>query len=337
MHLDTSRVRKSILRKKYAEACPKYSKLAKKLKKTIKTSHSNEEINILGCFSRIKKFESFWDKMIRRGYTDPFQQTDDICGLRVICYYPSDLKPISEIINREFEVKESVDKTDLLEPNQFGYRSLHFVVSVRADRLRTLDYLGLEGLRAEIQLRTVLMHSWAEISHKLAYKKQEHVPDKFKRELSSISALLETADQHFDSLRKERKEYVKLMSKEALSTGKFNLGQEMNLDSLQAFLDFYFPNRGRQTKETSLLLDEIIECNVTIRDLVLGYDRTKDSLPQIEMNECSGKTGRMTQVGIASRILDLTHNRYWQSHRKLIPESYLNAIEKLRAKFPEST
>lgn len=337
MYLDTSRVRKSFLRKKYAEICPKYGELARKLKKITITSLSNEEIDILGCFSRIKKFESLWDKMIRRGYTDPIQQTDDICGLRIICYYPSDLKPISAIINMEFEVKESIDKTNLLEPDQFGYRSLHFVVSVGADRLRTPGYHGLEGLRAEIQLRTVLMHSWAEISHKLAYKKQQYVPDKFKRELSSISALLETTDQHFDSLRKEREEYVKLMSKEALSTGKFNLGQELNLDSLQAFLDFYFPNRGRQTNETSLLLDEIIECNVTIRDLVLGYERTKDSLPEIEMSECNGKTGRMTQVGIASRILDLTHNRYWQSHRRLIPESYLKAIEKLRAKFPEST
>jgi putative GTP pyrophosphokinase len=48
---------------------------------------------------------------------------EDICGLRIICYYPSDLEKVSPIIKSEYDVKESVDKADLMEPDRFGTKS----------------------------------------------------------------------------------------------------------------------------------------------------------------------------------------------------------------------
>ncbi|MEM6338092.1 MAG: (p)ppGpp synthetase, partial [Bacteroidota bacterium] len=74
---------------------------------------------------RIKTFESFWGKIERKGYDDPFSEIEDICGIRVVCYYTSDIDRIATIINDEFEVKESLDKSSALGSDRFGYRSNH--------------------------------------------------------------------------------------------------------------------------------------------------------------------------------------------------------------------
>lgn len=102
----------------------------------------------------------------------------------------------------------SEDKVDNLEPDKFGYRSHHFVVTLRHEWLNVPNYRGLEGIKAEIQVRTILMHAWADISHKLSYKKKEHIPELFQRNLFQLSALFEIADDRFEMLRAERENIV---------------------------------------------------------------------------------------------------------------------------------
>ena len=63
-----------------------------------------------------------------------------------------------------------------LEPDRFGYRSRHFIVSVNREWLKAPNYRGLSGLKAEIQVRTILMHAWADVEYKLAYKKRNMFP-----------------------------------------------------------------------------------------------------------------------------------------------------------------
>ena len=57
--------------------------------------------------------------------------------------------------------------------------------------------------KVEIQIRTILMHAWAEIEHRLAYKKQAHIPSHLRRKFSRISAKLEEADEQFEELIQE--------------------------------------------------------------------------------------------------------------------------------------
>lgn len=306
---------KEALRRDYNKNYPKYERLAKNLRQAFKSFLDNVGIDVLDVGYRIKDFESFSEKIQRKGYKNPFQEMEDICGLRIICYYPSDLEKISQIISSECDVTETVDKRDLLEPDRFGYRSLHFVLTVKSDWLKAPNYRGLGGLKAEVQVRTILMHAWADIEHKLAYKKTEHVPDQFKRKLYQLSALFEVADEQFDSLREAKEEYVQqLISEEARASGRFDVNQEMNLDSLQAFLDFYFPDRKKGF--TSELLDEIIKFNISFADLTESFEQTKDILPFIEaesakMHKIKGKV--WAQVGIVRAILDFTNDDYWKS------------------------
>ena len=93
---------KESLRKAYPPTCQKYEGLASNLKPALETFLSNADIDVLDVHCRIKEFDSFWDKIERKGYKEPFKEVEDICGLRVICYYPSDLDTISNLINSNY-------------------------------------------------------------------------------------------------------------------------------------------------------------------------------------------------------------------------------------------
>jgi hypothetical protein len=54
-----------------------------------------------------------------------------------------------------------------------------------------------------VQVRTVLQHAWASISHALQYKQEDDIPRALRRRLARISALLEVADEEFAELNRE--------------------------------------------------------------------------------------------------------------------------------------
>lgn len=283
----------------------------------------DNEIEYLSVNCRIKEFESFFEKIDRKKYNHPFEDTNDICGLRIICYYPSDLDKIAQIINDEFNVIESIDKGVLLDPDRFGYISLHFVVKIRDEWTITPQYKDLNNLKVEIQVRTILMHAWADIEHKFAYKKKEHVPNQFKRELYRLSALFEIADQKFDSLRKHKNRFSEELYSSAMETKRFDVNQDLNLDTLQAFLDYYFPDRDKDRSYTVTLLDEFLRFNeenknqITFELLVETHDKMMDALPKLEeefLKECYEKTEidnfKLAQVGATRKILDETVKDY---------------------------
>jgi putative GTP pyrophosphokinase len=63
------------------------------------------------------------------------------------------------------------------------------------------EWSAYQGMRAELQVRTVLQHAWAAIDHKLAYKRESDVPKGLLRQLSRVSALLEVGDEQFEAVR----------------------------------------------------------------------------------------------------------------------------------------
>jgi putative GTP pyrophosphokinase len=316
---------------RYRELQPKYGRLAALIAQALETFLHDTEIDFLSITHRVKNFDSLWDKIERKRYSQPFDQTEDLCGLRIICFYPSDLEKISALIRKEFVVTESVDKAELLEPDRFGYRSFHFVVKLKKDWLSAPQYRGLGDFKAEIQVRTILMHAWAGLSHKLAYKKKEGVPDQFQRKLFQLSALFEIADQQFDELQKEKYAYQEKLLETKKTNATFDISQPLNIDSLQAYLQFYFPER-KMTEEISSLFDNISRYGVTIKDLVSGYERVREILPEVERNQFGDTKPHWHQGGIVRVILDLTHDPYWMARRTTVPDSVAARTEKWRKK-----
>ena len=56
------------------------------------------------------------------------------------------------------------------------------------------------GLKAEIQVRTLLEHAWADIGHEMTYKTELRVPDRIHRQFASLAAVLEGVDRQFGML-----------------------------------------------------------------------------------------------------------------------------------------
>ena len=167
-------------------------------------AHSNIPIDHIT--RRVKTLDSFLEKVERkRYYTAPFEHITDIAGLRIVTYYHDHIEQIRALLEREFSIDadQSVDKSANLEADRFGYRSLHLIVSLSPARADLAEWKPFRGMVAEIQIRSILQHAWAVFSRQFDYKVPSFAPDKVRRELFSLSARLEAADNDFTRFRDE--------------------------------------------------------------------------------------------------------------------------------------
>jgi ppGpp synthetase/RelA/SpoT-type nucleotidyltranferase len=188
--------------------------------------------------SRTKEVSSFAEKIKRPGksYTDPLNEITDLSGIRIIVYYSEDVTRVSKLIEKEFNVdrRASVDKVEELAPHEFGYLSVHYVMSLNKERKALTEWNLMKDLKAEVQVRTVLQHAWAAISHALQYKHEQEVPKHLARQLFRLSGLLELADEEFSSLQRKHLEFASAV---ATSSRKKTLGLTIDRVSLTEYLE----------------------------------------------------------------------------------------------------
>lgn len=222
---------------KYEEIEPVYQRFCTKLKGLIEECLHKEKIKFHLVECRAKSISSLKEKINREGkiYKDPLKEITDFAGIRIILFYLEDVKKVCKIIDKEFEVdaKRSVDKRDELEPDRLGYTSVHKIVSLGDNRKNLSEWVSFKGFFAEIQVRTVLEHAWATISHILQYKKEADIPKKFRRRLLRLSGLLELADEEFESLNNEQ---AKLNKEVELQFSKGNFELSIDVVTLREFV-----------------------------------------------------------------------------------------------------
>jgi len=193
---------------KYKAVYPTYVQFTQRLDDLLKGLLEAENIKYDKIEARAKTIDSFEEKISRPGktYSDPLSEITDLSGLRVILYYSEDVEKVIKLLKREFKINEtlSVDKKSELKPDQLGYISTHLIVSLNADRKKLIEWKAFEKITAEIQIRTVLQHAWASISHALQYKNENEVPIPFRRKLLRLSGIMELADEQFSELREEK-------------------------------------------------------------------------------------------------------------------------------------
>lgn len=318
---------------------PKYNKLGSNITQAIEMLLEEHSIQYLKVYYRIKEEKSFIEKIDRKKYINPFDQIEDICGVRIICYYRSDIDKVCKIINEEFEVLDSQDKEEKLNPDQFGYRSHHFIIKIKDEWLCTPNYKGLANLKAEIQIRTNLMHTWAEIEHELGYKKEEDIPFEFRRKFSRISAKLEEADEQFEELKQGINIYKNNIIAQTNEHG-WNVSpnkDELNVDKLQVFLDLFFEDRPKAGQTgLSELLKELKTLKIDIPQLIDLLEQCNHVLIDLEQEESSyyGEPVTWTQAGVVRTILLLTVDEYMEFNSppyeiRSIIEHYKNKVKNI--------
>lgn len=156
---------------------------------------------------RVKDRESLKGKLIRKSgkYRSIFDLTD-LVGFRVICYFSDRVDESAAVISESFDIdwNNSCDKRTLIAPEAFGYLSLHYICHLPkgcgySDELCEIPF--------EIQLRSMLQHTWAEIEHDLGYKTELAVPREVRRDFARVASLLEVADSYFLMIKNKLADY----------------------------------------------------------------------------------------------------------------------------------
>lgn len=164
-------------------------------------------INYLTVSGRTKSVASFAAKAARSwegwaGVEDPLEAITDQIGLRVITYVHEDVAAAVDVLAEHLLVLEDRDLgAETAREGRFGYASRHLLLT--PDDRTPAAYDDLRGLRASLQIRTVLQHAWAEFEHDVRYKgvvPADHVFD-LDRRFTLAAGLLELADREFSAIR----------------------------------------------------------------------------------------------------------------------------------------
>ena len=174
-------------------------------------SHLLEHKAIIHSISyRVKESESLETKLIKKNnkYSE-LSEITDIIGFRIITYYEDAVDLVASSIRKIFLVDEvnTIDKREAIDPDRFGYLSLHYIVSLNEERCNLPEYHVFDNFKFEIQIRSILQHTWAEIEHDLGYKSKMDIPRNIQRDFSRLAGLLELADKEFMSIRDKTEQY----------------------------------------------------------------------------------------------------------------------------------
>jgi putative GTP pyrophosphokinase len=204
---------------KYQEIRPVYVSFVDKIRVLLGDLLDASGIKYHVIEGRAKTVNGFAEKIRREGksYKDPLNEITDLAGVRLILYYGPDVDRVCELLDREFIVDQSrsIDKRSSLAVDEFGYLSVHKIISLSPGRAQLPEWSAVRHLVAEIQVRTVLQHAWAAISHSLQYNREADIPYALRRRLVRVSGLLELADQEFDSVRREQGALIEEVSRRA--------------------------------------------------------------------------------------------------------------------------
>jgi putative GTP pyrophosphokinase len=195
--------------REYERAIKLLPEFGEYLEYQLKILLNNDSIRIHRIDSRVKDKKSTQLKLARpsKGPGDTGPRTldtlTDLLGLRIITYFTQDVDRVADIITPQFTIDNanSVDKRATLDPDRFGYLSLHYVAELNPSLTGFPEYQRYHGIKFEIQIRSILQHAWAEIEHDLGYKTEEAVPHAARRKFAIAAGLLEEADDLFGNLR----------------------------------------------------------------------------------------------------------------------------------------
>ncbi len=181
-------------------------KIEAKLKSTIKLA------SMPTYKSRIKSFNSYYRKVLRLkaeevAHRGQLVELTDMMGIRIICAFMEDLKEVERQVRESFTVREVEYKGSGDNFREFGYESIHVLISIPEDCMPENPEVEIpKDMVCEIQIRTILQDAWAEVEHELIYKTEFTPFDMpLRRKLASINASLSLADTIFQEIRDYQK------------------------------------------------------------------------------------------------------------------------------------
>lgn len=157
----------------------------------------------------------------RRNYQT---KVEDIVGIRIICFRPSDVKKVAEFISAlkkegklafrgpenkkpfQWHLERAPGLSSEVDFQYSGYSSVDYKVRLGKSLSPPLE---MKKIRAEIQLRTIFEEAWGELDHRYRYelaRKGAKVPDHIGRGFFDLAAYLQVVASQAEHLCRESEE-----------------------------------------------------------------------------------------------------------------------------------
>lgn len=201
------------------------------------------------------------------------------------------------------------------------------IIKVKDSWCVTPNYKGLENIKVELQIRTVLMHTWAAIEHKLGYKNNQELPKNLKRKLYLMSAQLENADMQFQEIKDAAEDFQHITVEESKRIGKFT-ADKLNIDTLQALLEFYFHKYENNMEMEIAMLDQIIKNNLSIENLIEYAEKITPYINDIVSRLTNNRPSRINFLKYALEIFAPQFPIIANEKRKEIIKAIKNLYQK---------
>ncbi|MGE6435497.1 GTP pyrophosphokinase [Shewanella baltica] len=200
---------------------------------------------------RVKDIDSAIGKITRKKYNNPLEQMTDLVGVRVVFTLSTDVERFKQAVMSYLSwsailTRDPADEINS-SPEKFQYQSVH--IEIRP--MQNFVYNGVSinsKVCCELQVRSLMQHTYAEVVHDNIYKSSWPSPTKAKRFVASSAALIDTADHMFcetlELLQKENKQRGILLEKITQIYDSFvqvtsPKDQKMNLAVIDAFHNKY--------------------------------------------------------------------------------------------------
>jgi ppGpp synthetase/RelA/SpoT-type nucleotidyltranferase len=133
-------------------------------------------------------------------YADPLIEIEDQVGGRVIVYFLDDLETVAGRIMRTFNTVERIHHRPARDA-EFGYESDHHICIIPPHvKPRGWDRRDDLPTTFELQVRTLLMHAYAEPQNEIGYRESAELAPEIRRELAWIAASAWGADQAYSRI-----------------------------------------------------------------------------------------------------------------------------------------
>lgn len=298
-----------------------YADYALAVYSVLKARLARDDVKVNSLEHRAKSVESLGEKAAkpteedpnRARYPSPVDDITDIAGVRVITHFLSTEQLVDQIIEEEFEVVEKSDRAAVLrQEERLGYQSVHYLVSLGENRQLLPEYGRFAGLVAEIQVRTVLQHAWAEIEHDIQYKARTALPGEIRRRFMTLAGLLEIGDREFQQVQEESQR-LQVEAQASLAAGRL-VDVEVTPAALKSYLDRRLGADGRMRDwsyqyEASLLRRLGFTNLQQLAEAIAQYD--DDAVSRVAHGNRQGQLTRLDDVLLAAMGDEYVRRHPW--------------------------
>ncbi|MCY6483892.1 hypothetical protein OW763_05965 [Clostridium aestuarii] len=319
-----------IIKKQYQLRYKKFECLKDEIIYMLKKELEKQNIPYHTIEGRVKTYDSFVDKINRKEIKQPFEKIFDLCGVRVICLFLSDVYKIGQIIEKIIDIHKKDDKINDTQKDSFGYLSVHYICSLPS-HFNGPRYDDIKNLKFEIQIRTIAMNAWATISHYLDYKSSNAIPSSLKKDFNALSALFYVVDSHFELFFHASQEQKRLAEEKAKQAGFLN-NEELNLNTLSAYLKKRYPDRNHSnSKSLSKLIEELLASKYTTFNLLeQTLNKTKKVFAKYEKDNPPSYSKQYADVGVVRICLSIADDNFIKSRISTLPKSSIEGFTKYR-------